>query len=171
MRVSGVRKAAVLAAAVWMLGCMFTAGKTVLAESVSEEIAAEETVTEAQTEAASGEVTRPSGIYSVLLIGSDRRDDSWNGNSDTMILMTINQNVKKIFLVSFMRDMYADIPGVGVRKLNNAFAVGGASLLERTLETNYHVLADNYAVVDFENMEDIINLDGGVDIAVRPEEV
>ena len=147
------------------------AGEQAAEEQSSEERTAEEPVSEGTEDISDAPlVDRPDGIYSILLIGSDRRDDSWNGNSDTMILATVNQNVNKLFLVSFMRDLYADIPGVGVRKLNNAFAVGGISLLKRTLETNYHVLADNYAVVDFENMEDIIDMVGGVDIDVRPEE-
>ena len=30
--------------------------------------------------------------YQVLLIGSDRRDGSWNGNSDVMILASLNRN-------------------------------------------------------------------------------
>ena len=93
-----------------------------------------------------------SGTYSILLIGSDRRSDNWYGNSDAMILMTLNSNTKKMYMVSFMRDLYADIPGVGVRKLNAAHANGGGPLLVETIESNYGVSIDNYASVDFESM-------------------
>ena len=111
------------------------------------------------------------GIYNVLLIGSDRRDDTWNGNSDCMILVTFNEHAKKIFLTSFMRDLYADIPGIGVRKLNAAFANGGGPLLVDTLESNYGVSIDNYVSVDFSSTANIIDLIGGVDVTVHPEEV
>ena len=110
-------------------------------------------------------------IYNILLIGVDRRDRSWNGNSDAMILMTVNNNTGKIYMTSFLRDLYANIEGVGVRKLNNAYAVGGGPLLVQTLETNYGVVIDNYAAVDFFAMEDIINIFGGVEIEIKDYEI
>lgn len=109
-------------------------------------------------------------IYNLLLIGTDKRDDSWNGNSDVMILVTLNPETEEIMLTSFMRDLYADIPGCGVHKLNYAFAVGGAEKLVETLEDNYRISIDNYAIVDFEDMEDIVDLAGGVEITVSDAE-
>ena len=38
--------------------------------------------------------------YQVLLIGSDRRDGSWNGNSDVMILASLNRNKKTISFIT-----------------------------------------------------------------------
>ena len=102
--------------------------------------------------------------YNLLLIGSDRRDSSWNGNSDVMILITVNHDKQTIFMTSFMRDLYAEVPGYGVSKLNAAYAVGGASLLQQTLENMYGVTIDNYMCVDFKGMANIIDRLGGVDI-------
>ena len=106
----------------------------------------------------------------ILLIGTDHRDDSWNGNSDTMILVTIKPEQEKLIMTSFMRDLYADIPGCGVHKLNYAYAAGGAEKLEETLENNYDVTVDHYAVVDFESMAEIIDIVGGVEIEVSDAE-
>lgn len=106
----------------------------------------------------------------VLLIGTDHRDDSWNGNSDTMILATIRPDMEKIILTSFMRDLYADIPGLGVHKLNYAYAAGGAEKLMETLEDNYGVPVDHYVVVDFESMADIVDAVGGVEITISDAE-
>lgn len=110
------------------------------------------------------------GSYNLLLIGSDHRDDSWNGNSDVMILVTVNQDSEEIILTSFMRDLYANIPGYGVHKLNYAFAVGGGDVLVQTLEDNYRLQIDNYAIVDFMDMANIVDLLGGVEITVSDEE-
>ncbi len=110
------------------------------------------------------------GTAGILLIGSDRRDSSWYGNSDTMVLLTINYDKKQVYMTSFMRDLYADIPNVGVRKLNNAYAVGGGPLLVETLRKNYGVDIDNYATVDFGKMEQIIDLAGGVDVQIDEDE-
>ena len=94
-----------------------------------------EAVTDAAEEAGAMQSILPNGkeVYNVLLIGSDRRDDSWNGNSDVMIVMSVNAGSQKLSLTSFMRDLYADIPGHGVHKLNYAYAVGGAKRISSTL--------------------------------------
>lgn len=106
----------------------------------------------------------------ILLIGTDHRDDSWNGNSDVMILATLRPDDQKITLTSFMRDLYAEIPGHGVHKLNYAYAVGGGSLLAETLEDNYELSIDNYAVVDFGSMAEIVDTVGGVEMEISDEE-
>lgn len=110
-------------------------------------------------------------IYNILLIGTDRRDDSWNGNSDVIIVATINKKMEKLCLTSFMRDLYADIPGYGVHKINYAYAAGGAETLKETLLSNYGIVVDNYAVVDFEEMAEVVDLAGGVEITVSDAEV
>lgn len=124
-----------------------------------------------ETEAAMQSVL-PNGreVYNVLLIGSDRRNDSWNGNSDVMIVMSVNAGSKKLSLTSFMRDLYADIPGYGIHKLNYAYAAGGAKTLMATLEDNYELSIDNYAMVDFETMAKVVDLVGGVEIEISDAE-
>lgn len=116
-------------------------------------------------------VAPTSGVYNVLLIGVDSREDQVKGNSDVMILLSINHNTKKIHMMSFMRDLYADIDGYGVRKLNAANNLGGPGLLMSTIEKNYQVNIDNYAAVDFFDMASIIDTLGGVDIDVQDNEV
>ena len=96
--------------------------------------------------------------YQVLLIGSDRRDGSWNGNSDVMILASLNRNKKTISFISFMRDTGVNVPNVGYGKLNCSFAKGGAKLLQSTLESNFQISIDNYIATDFVSMADIIDL-------------
>ena len=108
--------------------------------------------------------------YNLLMIGTDHRSDSWNGNSDVMILTTIDTETEQITMTSFMRDLYADIPEYGVHKLNYAYAAGGGEKLEETLEQNYQIEIDNYAVVDFEAMAEIIDILGGVDMEILDSE-
>ncbi|MGN1187788.1 MAG: LCP family protein, partial [Lachnospiraceae bacterium] len=118
-----------------------------------------------------GQVPLETGTYNLLLIGVDRRDTSWNGNSDTMILVTINYDRQTIYMTSFLRDLYANIPEKGVRKLNAAYAYGGAPLCMDTIRCNYGVQIDNYAMVDFSAMIEIVDVLGGVDIELTEDEV
>ena len=120
-----------------------------------------------------GDITLPNdeNVYNLLLIGVDRRDKTWYGNSDSMILMSINKDTKKVHMTSFMRDLYANIPGVGVKKLNAACAYGGGPLVVKTIQDNYKIPIDNYASVDFDAMIDIVDLVGGVEIDISSEEM
>ena len=109
--------------------------------------------------------------YNMLLIGADRRDESWNGNSDVMILVTANYDTQQIYLTSFMRDLYANVSGYGVNKMNFAYAVGGAEKLIETLESNYGVKIDNYMAVDFVAMSNLVDKLGGVDLYIKENEI
>lgn len=109
-------------------------------------------------------------VYNVLLIGDDSYSDD-GARSDAMILVSINENTQQINLVSFMRDSWVYIPGNGAERLNQAYAIGGPTLLIDTLETNFHVRIDNYVLVDFYAFIDVVDALGGVEIEVTEEEV
>ena len=108
--------------------------------------------------------------HNVLLIGVDRRDASWYGNSDAMILISINYDKHKITMTSFMRDTYAYIPGAGYWKMNRSCALGGAPLTCATLEATFLLHVDNYATCDFLGLVHLINAIGGIDVSLTPAE-
>ena len=74
-------------------------------------------------------------------------------------------------MTSFLRDLYANIPEVGVRKLNAACAYGGAELCVETIRRNYGVEIDNYAMVDFNAMIAIVDALGGIELELTEDEV
>jgi len=111
-----------------------------------------------------------SNVFNILLIGVDRRDASWTGNSDAMILLSINVSKGTVTMTSFMRDTYANIPGVGYTKMNNSCAVGGAALVCQTLENNFLIHPDCYAVCDFNGLSGMVDAVGGIDLTLNPGE-
>ena len=114
---------------------------------------------------------RMGNTYNLLLIGTDKRPEwTFYGNSDVMLLVTVNEARNVIYMTSFMRDLYANVPGVGVRKLNSAYAIGAGPLLVETLRSNYGVKIDNYISVNFDSMAAIIDMFGGVDVNVNAAE-
>lgn len=110
-------------------------------------------------------------VYNLLLVGVDRRDKSWNGNSDSMMLVSINFKAERVSIISLMRDTYVNIPEVGYNKLNNSYARGGGNLLCATITSNFNTDVSRYAAVDYEDMIDIIDAMGGIDLYWTSEEI
>ena len=112
------------------------------------------------------------GCENILLVGSDTRGDDI-GRSDTMVLATINYDTGKIHLTSFARTTYVCIPmedGNVWHALNASYAWGGIDLLVDTIELNFKVDIDNYAIIDFEAFETAIDTLGGIDLELTQAE-
>lgn len=109
-------------------------------------------------------------VYNVLLIGADALNDGGTTRSDTMILMSFDSKTQTIKMTSFMRDMWVEIPEHGSAKLNAAFAYGGAELLIKTIQNNFKIKIDNYAMVDFNMFKDLIDGLGGITVDITEKE-
>ena len=108
-------------------------------------------------------------VKNILFIGCD--DDSGGSQrSDSIMLVSIDKVHRKIKLTSFMRDTWVYIPDNDYAKLNAAYAYGGAGLLMDTIEYNFGIKVDNYALVDFEIFSSIIDELGGVEVEVTKKE-
>lgn len=117
----------------------------------------------------SGDLLSDPYVLNVLLFGADQYGDQ--GNSDTMILMSIDNRREKIKLTSFLRDTYVSIPGYYASKLNEAYALGGAELSIKTIEANFGIKIDRYAIVNFETFKEIVDILGGVNIELTEDEI
>ncbi|WP_304970035.1 LCP family protein [Romboutsia ilealis] len=111
------------------------------------------------------------GITNILLAGTDGRPGEKNSRSDSMMILTVDSKNKSLKLTSLNRDTYVDIPGHGEEKLTHAYAYGGANLLVETIENNFEIDIQNYAVVDFYSFMDIVDALGGVEVDVHENEI
>lgn len=109
-------------------------------------------------------------VLNVLLFGADKNDGT-SSRSDTMIMLSIDNRHQKIKITSFMRDLWVYIPDYGYSKLNHSYAYGGAKLAIATIEQNFGVNIDRYAIVDFASFKSIIDILGGIDIELTDEEI
>lgn len=109
-------------------------------------------------------------VRNILLIGTDTRSVSDKGRADTVILLTVNSRTKELYVTSFMRDSYVDVPGYGFTKLNASYRYGGAELLMDTLEVNFKVDIDEYVYVNFDSFSKIVDAVGGIEITVTDAE-
>jgi LCP family protein required for cell wall assembly len=113
-----------------------------------------------------------------LLVGSDTRafvknagekqafGDSKNTSgqrSDTMMVLHVEPEAKRTFVVSFPRDLWVRIPGVGMAKINAAFNTGPDKVIE-TLKANFGVDINHYLQVDFQSFQGIVRAIGSVPV-------
>lgn len=112
-------------------------------------------------------------VLNILIFGQDAKESETEkyGRADTTILLSLDNVHQKIKLTSFQRDTYVTIPGHGKSKLNSAFSLGGVSLAIQTIEANFGIKVDKYAIVDFDSFKEIINVLGGIDIELSLEEI
>jgi polyisoprenyl-teichoic acid--peptidoglycan teichoic acid transferase len=112
-----------------------------------------------------------SGVFNILLCGLDGRKTDSDSRTDSMIVANIDTNKKTFKLISFMRDLYVPIPGHGQTRINAAYAIGGPSLLMKTLNEDFNMNIQYYATIDFKAFQAMVDAVGGVDVDVKDYEL
>lgn len=107
----------------------------------------------------------------LALFAVDRRNTNQDGNSDVIIILSINPETKSMKMSSIMRDTYVNIEGKGMDKINAAFALGGPQLAIKTINQNFAMDIKDYFNVDFFTAAKIIDALGGIEILVKEAEV
>lgn len=105
----------------------------------------------------------------ILLMGADTRP-SERGNdrprSDTIMLLMADPANHQASVLSIPRDVYVDIPGYGLHRVNTAYFLGGGPLAMRTIEYNFGVRVNHYALIEFDVFTTLVDEIGGVDVNV-----
>lgn len=110
----------------------------------------------------------------ILLMGSDSRgsmgnlrdNDPTGQRSDTLMLMHIPPDRENVYVMSIMRDLWVEIPGHGMNKINSALSLGGIPLTVQTIEGMLDDRIDHVAVIDFQGFKGLTNALGGVKVDV-----
>lgn len=109
-------------------------------------------------------IAPPPGTFNIALLGIDKRPDRGFMNTDVIIIASINPDVPIVTLLSIPRDTPAYIPGVGVKKINQAYAFGGPDLFKETIRYNFGLDIANYAMVNFAGLVRAVDALGGIDV-------
>ena len=111
----------------------------------------------------------------ILFLGTDQRcEETGPNHSDTFILASIDPQDMSGLLLSIPRDLWVEIPGFGVDRINQAYYFGqiyeypggGLALAQETLETLLGIPVDYFVTVDFRSFEEAVDLIGGIVIDV-----
>lgn len=108
----------------------------------------------------------PQDVLNILLVGndSDSVESDGRGRNDTTMVLQVNRVDNTMKLISFMRDMVFDIPGIGETSLNNAWYYGGYSTLSNLMEDEFDLPIDYYASISFDSFRAIMDIIGRVSI-------
>jgi polyisoprenyl-teichoic acid--peptidoglycan teichoic acid transferase len=118
-------------------------------------------VSEKRAEEVSLEEKQP---FSVLMLGVDEREGD-KGRSDTMIVLTVNPQLKTVKMLSIPRDTRVEIVGHGTEdKINHAYAFGNEEMAMATVENFLDIPIDYYIKVNMEGFQDIVDAVGGIKV-------
>lgn len=91
----------------------------------------------------------------VLLLGTN------GAHTDTILVVSINQEKEKISLFSIPRDLY-----INGRRINEYYTYYGVATLERMVESVTGLTMDHYAKIDLDGFVEVVDLLGGIDVTV-----
>lgn len=125
-----------------------------------------------------------------LLLGSDSRsgltpeeqvqfgtdeDIGGENRSDTIILVHTEPDQKQATFLSFPRDLWVDIPGMGEGRINTAFEGGiegnGAYRVARTIRNLTGLQINHVMYVDLAGFQNLVDTLGGVDLCIPSYQV
>lgn len=114
----------------------------------------------------------PEETTNILLLGSDSRGEEEaeyreqtgeeGERSDVIMLVHIPADRSGVYVMSIMRDLWVEIPGHGLGRVNSALANGGLELTVDTLEEVLYTHIDHVVTIDFEGFSDLTTALGGV---------
>lgn len=112
----------------------------------------------------------------ILIMGVDQRcGETGPTRTDTLMLLTVDPIGKTAGILSLPRDLWVEIPGFGVDRINQAhyfgegfeYPGGGPALAEETVEATLGIEINYYATVNFDVFIETVNLLGGIEVEVE----
>jgi len=117
-----------------------------------------------------------------LLAGNSADDPGHQGGqlTDSIMILSINTRDNSAFMLSVPRDLWVNIPGQGHSKINEAYVDGesehfnesgyfggGMGLLQETIQQDFSIPIDYYALVDYNAFRDMVNAVGGITVNIQ----
>lgn len=109
----------------------------------------------------------------VAFFGLDNRDGGSykSGQSDVIMIASINNETKEVKLVSVYRDTFLHVGDDLYKKANSAYAKGGPERAVQMLNSNLDLNIKEYVCVDFMALVEVIDALGGVEIEITDQEM
>jgi LCP family protein required for cell wall assembly len=122
------------------------------------------------------------GPENFLVVGSDTRaftagskslqqqfgNEAGNGGqrSDTMMVVRVDPDRSTSLVISFPRDLWVQIPGMGPSKINAAYNAGPQKVID-TLKQDFNIDINHFVQVDFSSFQGVVNAIGTIPVYVQ----
>lgn len=117
------------------------------------------------------QISQDQGVKNIALFGVDsRKAGAIEGRSDSIMVVSIDQQKNTIKLLSILRDSYVPIEGYGQDKITHAYAYGGPSLAIKTINEAFHLDIQDYVSIDFAGFASVVDAMGGVEMEITNAE-
>lgn len=115
------------------------------------------------------QLERPMNILCMGVDSNGRHAQRFlNTRSDTMMLVHLDPDTKRVGIVSIPRDSRVKLPGPhGIEKINSAHALGGPQMAVEAVKEAFAVPIDRFVVVDTEGLKKLFQALGPVEIMVE----
>lgn len=110
------------------------------------------------------------GYWNIALYGVDNRDENTNGQSDAILVASINLDKKDVKLVSVYRDTYLNDTVGGYGKATDIYAAGGPARSINMLNKNLDLDITDYITVNMNVLADVVDAIGGIDMEITDDE-
>jgi polyisoprenyl-teichoic acid--peptidoglycan teichoic acid transferase len=109
-----------------------------------------------------------------LVLGTDQRPGWTNWRSDTIMVVAVDYTDNKVGIISIPRDLYVNIPGYGMSRINQAdywgethkYPGGGPALVSRVLEENLGIKTGHWVRIKQDGLVELVNALGGVTVTL-----
>jgi len=110
----------------------------------------------------------------ILVMGMDQRPDEVAWRTDTIMVVAVDAPANRVGIISVPRDLYVDIPGYGMGRINqadylgetNGYPGGGPALLRRVLTETLGIPTRHYVRIKMEGLVRLVDTLGGVTVVL-----
>ena len=122
-------------------------------------------------------VVKPKSIKDTenfLILGMDQRPGELGWRTDTIIVVAIDYDAKQVGLISIPRDLWVDIPGYGMGRINQAdvegeilkYPGGGPALAQKVILDNLGIPTKSWVRLRLEALPELVDALGGVTVTL-----
>ncbi len=110
------------------------------------------------------------GIHHYLLLCMDQWDGNLKDNNDGIVLLTFDTRAGRIMLTSLLRDSLVERPDGVIGRVNYIVKNYGPDALCNIISTHLNIRVEKYVIFNFQQIANIIDYLGGVEIEVDANE-
>jgi LCP family protein required for cell wall assembly len=107
----------------------------------------------------------PEEVQAVVIAGVDR-PLPYKGRTDALALVIYHPRLARASILSIPPDLFGYLPGYTMQRMNIAYAVGGPRMLSNTIEYNFGIKPQTYAVFNLDSFSQFVNDLGGINVSV-----